>query len=38
MTGADHEHSDTVIVAAQWLADQRQPPHPIVRKRVGDPT
>ncbi len=24
MTGTDHEHSDSVIVAAQWLADQGQ--------------
>lgn len=30
MTGADHERSETVIVAAQWLADQREPPHPTV--------
>jgi len=38
MTGADHEHSDSVIVAAQWLADQRQPPHPVVpalKERFG---
>lgn len=30
MTGADHEHSESVTIAAQWLADQREPPHPIV--------
>lgn len=38
MTGADHEHSESVTVAAQWLADQRQAPHPIVpelRSRFG---
>lgn len=38
MTGADHEHSESVLVAAQWLADQSNPPHPIVpelRSRFG---
>ncbi|NRP19898.1 hypothetical protein LPJGGPFB_03156 [Ensifer adhaerens] len=38
MTGTDHEHSETVTIAAQWLADQRDPPHPIVpelRSRFG---
>ena len=38
MTGADHEHSASVIIAAQWLADQRETPHPIVpelRSRFG---
>ncbi|KQT96969.1 hypothetical protein ASG68_08405 [Rhizobium sp. Leaf453] len=38
MTGADHEHSDSVVVAAQWLADQCAPPRPIVpalRQRFG---
>lgn len=38
MTGADHEHSDSVVAAAQWLADERDPPQPIVpelRRRFG---
>jgi hypothetical protein len=38
MTGADHQHSDTVLMAAQWLAQQQQPPRPIIphlRQRFG---
>ncbi|TDX88470.1 hypothetical protein EDE05_102447 [Neorhizobium sp. R1-B] len=38
MTGADHEQSDSVVVAAQWLADEQQPPQPIIpelRRRFG---
>lgn len=38
MTGADHEHNEAVIVAAQWLADQTPPPHlavPELRHRFG---
>ncbi|MDW9582499.1 hypothetical protein GOB17_23045 [Sinorhizobium meliloti] len=38
MTGTDHEHSESVVVAAQWLADQSDPPHPVVpalRGRFG---
>jgi hypothetical protein len=38
MTGADHEHNESVITAAQWLADERQPPQPIIpelRRRFG---
>lgn len=38
MTGADHEHSESVIVAAQWLADEKSPPHPVIahiRQRFG---
>jgi hypothetical protein len=27
MTGADHEHNESVTLAAQWLADQHEP-HP----------
>ena len=30
MTGLDHEHSAAVETAAQWLAEQREPPHPVV--------
>lgn len=30
MTGCDHEHSSAVVVAAQWLADQRDPPRPVI--------
>ena len=38
MTGADHEHSDAVVVAAQWLADERNVPTPLVphlKQRFG---
>jgi hypothetical protein len=38
MTGADHQHSAAVDEAARWLADQHQPPKPIVpalRQRFG---
>jgi hypothetical protein len=38
MTGADHEHSDAVVQAAQWLAEQIAPPSPIIpelRQRFG---
>jgi hypothetical protein len=38
MTGTDHEHSESVITAAQWLADERAPPQPIIpelRRRFG---
>lgn len=38
MTGNDHEHSESVVAAAQWLADERQPIHPIIpelRQRFG---
>ncbi|WP_105438483.1 hypothetical protein [Neorhizobium sp. T25_13] len=38
MTGADHEHSEAVVSAAQWLADERHPPQPIIpelRRRFG---
>lgn len=37
-TGHSHEHSEAVILAAQWLADERQPPQPIIphlRQRFG---
>ncbi|MBB3610981.1 hypothetical protein [Rhizobium sp. BK602] len=36
MTGADHQHSESVVQAAQWLADQNPAPQPIIpelRKR-----
>jgi len=38
MIGADHEPNEAVILAAQWLADQREPPHPIIphlRRQFG---
>lgn len=38
MTPPEHEHSEAVTIAAQWLADQREPPHPIIpalRERFG---
>ncbi|OYD03939.1 hypothetical protein [Rhizobium sp. N4311] len=36
MTGTDHEHSEAVVLAAQWLAEQNPAPQPIIpelRKR-----
>ncbi|APO74586.1 hypothetical protein AM571_CH01765 [Rhizobium etli 8C-3] len=30
MTGADHENNDSVMQAAQWLADEKDPPRPII--------
>ncbi|NTE44171.1 hypothetical protein [Agrobacterium pusense] len=38
MTGADHQHSETVITAAQWLAERNPIPTPIIpnlRERFG---
>lgn len=38
MNGIEHQHSESVILAAQWLADERQPPTPIIpaiRARFG---
>jgi hypothetical protein len=38
MSGVDHQHSAAVEEAARWLADQHQPPRPIVpalRERFG---
>jgi len=38
LTPPEHEHSEAVILAAQWLADQNPPPKPIVpalRERFG---
>lgn len=38
MTGADHQHSESVVQAAQWLADEKDPPRPIIpiiRERFG---
>lgn len=29
-TGCDHEHNEAVILAAQWLADLKDIPQPIV--------
>lgn len=34
----DHQHSETVIIAAQWLADAKERPEPIIphlRERFG---
>lgn len=34
----DHQHSEAVIQAAQWLADEPQPPQPAIpylRQRFG---
>jgi hypothetical protein len=30
LTPAEHEHSEAVIVAAQWLADQNPAPVPVI--------
>ncbi len=30
MTGVDHERNKTVVVAAQWLAEQKKRPTPLV--------
>lgn len=30
LTPPEHEHSETVIIAAIWLADQTEPPQPII--------
>jgi len=38
MTGADHQHSETVITNAQWLAEQNPNPTsiiPAIRERFG---
>jgi len=38
MTGTDHEHSEAVIQAAQWLAEQNLTPTPIIpaiKERFG---
>jgi hypothetical protein len=38
MTASEHEHSAAVESAAQWLAELREPPHPIVpalKERFG---
>ncbi|MBB3913871.1 hypothetical protein [Rhizobium fabae] len=38
MTGADHQHSESVVQAAQWLAEQNPAPQPIIphiRQRFG---
>lgn len=31
MSGITHEHSEAVVQAARWLADEHVPPHPIVQ-------
>jgi len=30
LTGCDHEHSEAVMQAAQWLSEQNPPPSPVV--------
>lgn len=38
MTGAAHEQGESVVTAAQWLADEKQPPQPTtphLRQRFG---
>ncbi|TBD15716.1 hypothetical protein ELH24_09320 [Rhizobium ruizarguesonis] len=38
MTGADHVHNESVVQAAQWLAEEKDPPRPIIpiiRQRFG---
>lgn len=38
MTGADHEHNESVITAAQWLANEHRLPQPLIpelRRRFG---
>jgi len=38
MTGTDHQHSESVVQAAQWLAEQNPAPQPIIphiRNRFG---
>lgn len=37
-TGHSHEHSEAVVQAAQWLADEKSPPQPLIpalRSRFG---
>jgi len=29
-TGLSHEHTEAVILAAQWLCDEQNPPSPII--------
>ena len=38
LTPPEHEHSESVILAAQWLADEQSPPQaiiPLMRARFG---
>lgn len=38
LTPAENEHSEAVVQAAMWLADEHTPPHPIIpelRKRFS---
>ncbi len=38
LTAPEHEHSESVVQAAQWLADQNPAPQPIIpelRKRFN---
>jgi hypothetical protein len=30
LTAPEHQHSEAVVLAAQWLADQNPPPDPVV--------
>jgi hypothetical protein len=38
LTPPEHEHTEAVLLAAQWLADEQSPPQPIIpslRSRFG---
>ncbi|KAA1182105.1 hypothetical protein FP026_08440 [Rhizobium tropici] len=38
LTAPEHQHSEAVVEAAQWLAEQNPPPHPTIpalRSRFG---
>ena len=30
LTPPEHEHTEAIILAARWLADELQPPQPII--------
>lgn len=30
LTPGEHEHSEAVVLAAQWLSEQPQPPQPVI--------
>ncbi|MGR9349950.1 hypothetical protein [Rhizobium leguminosarum] len=32
MTGTDHEHSESIVLAAQWLAEQHPAPQPVIHE------
>lgn len=38
MTGADHQHNEAVVLAAQCIVEEKNPPQPIIpyiRERFG---